>query len=116
MAKRTARSATAGKITPLFEGAEWSPLGGRDDERDQSYLRKVRPQSDNQRALMRATGVELFPTLAVGRRCRVRSGPLRDVEGVVLRWNDAWRLCIGVTLIGQSAMVEIDAALLEPLD
>jgi phosphate starvation-inducible PhoH-like protein len=65
MAKRSARAATAGKITTLFEGAEWDPLGGRDGDREQSYLRKVRPQSDNQRALMRAIQTHSL-TLALG--------------------------------------------------
>jgi phosphate starvation-inducible protein PhoH and related proteins len=65
MAKRSARVATAGKITALFEGAEWSPLGGRDADRDQSYLRKVRPQSENQRALMHAIETHSL-TLALG--------------------------------------------------
>jgi phosphate starvation-inducible protein PhoH and related proteins len=54
MAKRSARAVGAGKITALFEGGEWNPLDRRDDDRDQSYVRKVRPQSDNQRALMQA--------------------------------------------------------------
>jgi phosphate starvation-inducible protein PhoH and related proteins len=64
MAKRSARVATASKITPLFEGTDWDPLGGKED-RDQSYVRKVRPQSDNQRALMRAIDTHNL-TLALG--------------------------------------------------
>ncbi|HTH96437.1 MAG TPA: PhoH family protein [Stellaceae bacterium] len=32
----------------------WSPTREDDDERDQSYLRRVKPQSDNQRMLMQA--------------------------------------------------------------
>src|SRR5579863_7201438 len=58
MAKRTNRAVQArspgADIEPLF-GPGWHPLGvDRDDIREQSYLRKVRPQSDNQRALMEA--------------------------------------------------------------
>ncbi|MGO8917855.1 MAG: PhoH family protein [Stellaceae bacterium] len=58
MAKRSSRAAQArspeGKVEPLF-GPGWHPLGvERDAAREQSYLRKVRPQSDNQRALMEA--------------------------------------------------------------
>ncbi len=58
MAKRSSRTASArspeGKVEPLF-GPGWHPLGvERDSAREQSYLRKVRPQSDNQRALMEA--------------------------------------------------------------
>jgi phosphate starvation-inducible PhoH-like protein len=65
MAKRSARAATAGKITALFDGVGWDPLGGEDADRDQSYLRRVRPQSENQRALMRAIESHSL-TLALG--------------------------------------------------
>jgi phosphate starvation-inducible protein PhoH and related proteins len=72
MAKRSARVAAQprvhdGKITALFPG-EWDPVegrGGRDSDRDQSYVRKVRPQSDNQRALMEAIASHSL-TLALG--------------------------------------------------
>ncbi len=41
------------KVRALFpENAAWNPLGG--DERDKSYVRKVRPCSDNQRRLLEA--------------------------------------------------------------
>jgi phosphate starvation-inducible PhoH-like protein len=61
MAKRTARAVTArvpdANVEPLF-GDRWHPLGfgreGEEDDRDQSYVRKVRPQSPNQSALMAA--------------------------------------------------------------
>lgn len=57
--------------------------------------------------------VELYQGLQPGRRCRITSGPLRGVEGVVLQRCGRTRLYVGVSLIGQSATVEIDAALLE---
>jgi phosphate starvation-inducible protein PhoH and related proteins len=58
MAKRSNRDAQHRQqedaVEPLF-GPGWHPLGvTRDGTREQSYLRKVRPQSDNQRALMAA--------------------------------------------------------------
>jgi len=59
--------------------------------------------------------VELYQGLQPGRRCRVVSGPLRGVEGVVLQWSGRTRLYVGVSMIGQSATVEIDATLLEAL-
>ncbi|HWI27730.1 MAG TPA: PhoH family protein [Stellaceae bacterium] len=69
MAKRSTRAAQPrsqdGKVEPLF-GPGWHPLGvERDGEREQSYLRKVRPQSDNQRALMEAIERHSL-TLALG--------------------------------------------------
>jgi phosphate starvation-inducible protein PhoH and related proteins len=66
MAKRSSRAAQSvrsfeSKIEPLFgaepgHGRGWHPVAteGEEEHRDQSYVRKVRPQSDNQRTLMRA--------------------------------------------------------------
>ena len=69
MAKRSSRAAQPrpqeGSIEPLF-GPGWHPLGvEREGPREQSYLRKVRPQGDNQRALMEAIGRHNL-TLALG--------------------------------------------------
>jgi phosphate starvation-inducible PhoH-like protein len=72
MAKRSARNAAVhvqnATVTSLFEG-KWSPLGhgaaGDGDERDQSYRRTVRPQSENQRALMQSIEAHHL-TLALG--------------------------------------------------
>jgi phosphate starvation-inducible PhoH-like protein len=58
MAKRSSRVAHAhaplrdATVEPLFKG-DWHPLA-REPEREQSFLRKVRPQGENQRALMAA--------------------------------------------------------------
>lgn len=57
MAKRVARVAASKNepVVPLYPvEQDWSPLGDDDRQRDQSYVRKVRPQSDNQRRLLRA--------------------------------------------------------------
>ncbi len=69
MAKRSTREAHArsqdASVEPLF-GPGWHPLGvDRDNDREQSYLWKVRPQSDNQRALMEAID-QYNLTLALG--------------------------------------------------
>ena len=72
MAKRSARNtkivpAHEAKVTSLFNGG-WNPLGhgaAAGDDREQSYRRTVRPQSDNQRALVEAMAT--YPlTLALG--------------------------------------------------
>lgn len=57
--------------------------------------------------------VDLFPALRTGSRCRVKSGPLRGIEGVVLRRRGPWRVYIAVDFIAQSAEIEIDPMLLE---
>jgi phosphate starvation-inducible PhoH-like protein len=66
MAKRAARAAPSrhAPVVSLYPDAGWSPVDA-DDSRDQSYLRKVRPQSDNQRLLLRAVA-EHSLTLALG--------------------------------------------------
>lgn len=65
MAKRVARSAKSESVVPLYPAdADWHPLG-EEGSRDQSYVRKVRPQSDGQRALMEAVR-EHNLTLALG--------------------------------------------------
>ena len=59
--------AASAKVQPLFGPTEtWSPVSAEPAaERDRSYLRRVRPQSENQRRLMTAIdGFDL--TLALG--------------------------------------------------
>jgi transcription antitermination factor NusG len=48
------------------------------------------------------------PYLSVGRRVRVRNGPLADVEGILLRKKGKSRLILSVNLIGRSVAVEVD--------
>lgn len=64
-----------------------------------------------------ASGVfaEPCPFLSVGRRVRVRAGPLAGVEGIVMRRKNRLRLVISLELIQRAAMVEVDAADLDPL-
>src|SRR5260221_14058995 len=82
MAKRSARNAKVvhnheAKVTSLFDGG-WNPLGhgglghgglgqggAAGEDREQSYRRTVRPQSDNQRALVEAMTTHPL-TLALG--------------------------------------------------
>ena len=66
MAKRARLSAAKSEpVVTLYPDAGWSPLGDDDRHRDQSYLRKVKPQSDNQRALIAAIDAYSL-TLALG--------------------------------------------------
>jgi phosphate starvation-inducible protein PhoH and related proteins len=77
MAKRSARNAKIAqnhdaKVTSLFDGG-WNPLGhggmgqggAAGEDREQSYRRTVRPQSDNQRVLVEAMTTHPL-TLALG--------------------------------------------------
>ena len=60
--------------------------------------------------------VELFPALQVGQPCRITRGALQGVEGVVVRHGGRCRMYLSVSTLGQSAMVEVDAALLEVIN
>jgi transcription antitermination factor NusG len=57
--------------------------------------------------------VDLYAGLKQGQRCRVVRGSLQGLEGVVLRRRSLCRIYVGVEMLGQSAQVEIDPALLE---
>ncbi len=59
---------------------------------------------------------DLYAGLRRGRRCRVMRGSLAGLEGVVLRRRDVCRICVGVEVLGQSAELEIDPAMLELVD
>lgn len=65
------------------------------------------------RALECGAPVELFPAIQAGVRCRVASGPLMGVEGVVVERGPRTRVFLSVTTLGQSAVLEIDIGLLE---
>src|SRR5437016_2809632 len=54
------------------------------------------------------------PYLKVGRRVRVRSGPLEGCEGILTRKKSLARLALSVTLLQQSVIAEVDADCVEP--
>src|SRR6266851_164189 len=64
-----------------------------------------------------ASGVraEPHPYLTVGRRVRVKTGPLAGVEGVLKRKKNSARLVISLDLIMRSVAVDVEAADVEPL-
>jgi transcription antitermination factor NusG len=57
--------------------------------------------------------VEPHPYLTVGRRVRVKSGPLKGLEGILIRRRNAYRVVLSVELIQRSASVEVDVSDLE---
>ncbi len=81
-----------------------------DQEKLRQDLRNV------ERVIASGSPVDLYPGLRRGRRCRVTAGPLRDVEGIIVRRRGVSRVCVAVEFISQSAEVEIDAALLAPAE
>jgi transcription antitermination factor NusG len=59
--------------------------------------------------------VEPHPYLKVGRRARVKSGPLQGMIGILLRKKNLERFIISLDMIQRSISVEIDATQLEPI-
>jgi transcription antitermination factor NusG len=54
------------------------------------------------------------PYLQAGRRARVNSGPLRGLEGIILRQKNRTRFILSFDLIMRSVAVEIDQSILSP--
>jgi transcription antitermination factor NusG len=71
---------------------------------------------DSIRAIL-ASGARVLPWeyLKVGERVRIIDGSLRDVEGILVRERDAWRVVVGVELLQRSVAVEIDRDLVRPV-
>lgn len=68
-------------------------------------------------ALLSKAVIDRYPGLPAGSRCRIVSGPMRNIEGIVVERKCARaRMVIEVTILAQGALVEIDAELLEPLE
>jgi transcription antitermination factor NusG len=57
--------------------------------------------------------VEPHPFLKTGDWVRVRSGPLADIEGILVRKKSQFRLVLSVEMLGKSASVEVDLASVE---
>ena len=60
-------------------------------------------------------GVEPHPFLRCGDWVRVTSGPLADVEGILVRKKGSYRMILSAELLGKSISVEIDAFSVKPL-
>jgi transcriptional antiterminator RfaH len=79
------------------------------------------PDGDRLRADLRRffdlihAGAPLLPEarLIAGERVRVKAGPFRDQEGVVIRRNGKTRLLIAIDYLQQGASLEVDDCLLE---
>jgi transcription antitermination factor NusG len=65
------------------------------------------------RAAMETRKSEPHPLLICGKRVRIKVGPLRGLEGVILRQTRKLRLVVSVDCILQSFAVELEASDLE---
>jgi transcription antitermination factor NusG len=69
-------------------------------------------------AIRRLVGSELkynpHPYLRIGRKVRVRTGPLEGCEGILTRKKGFARLVLSIDLLQQSVIAEVDADCVEP--
>jgi transcription antitermination factor NusG len=66
-------------------------------------------------SLKNGVAAEPHPFLSVGRRVRVRAGPLAGLTGTLVEKKTKFRLVISIELIQRSLAVQIDAQDVEPL-
>ncbi|MGD0790744.1 MAG: UpxY family transcription antiterminator [Terriglobales bacterium] len=58
--------------------------------------------------------IEPHPYLVVGKRVRIKAGPMTGLEGVLVRKKNNFRVVLALDVIMQSVAVEVDADDLEP--
>ncbi len=66
-------------------------------------------------ALTKGARLDPHPHLKEGDLCRVIAGPMKGMEGILLRKKNQIKLILQVDILGQAAAMEIDADLLEPI-
>lgn len=96
------RVIASGRVANLIEASDQLRL-----DRELGHLR---------RALAVDGGLDPYPFLCAGRPVRVRSGPFKGVEGLVERYDPGSRLILQIHTLGRAASLEIDPALLDPID
>jgi len=57
--------------------------------------------------------MEPHPFLTIGRRVRIKGGPLTGAEGILIRRKNSFRVVLSLDLIQRSASVEVDASDIE---
>lgn len=69
-----------------------------------------------EKALISKAVIDNYPRLPIGSHCKIISGPMMGIEGIVIKRKDAKaRMVLEVTILGQGVVVEIDFDLLEPI-
>lgn len=67
------------------------------------------------KGLTQGVRAEPHPYLKVGKRVRVKHGPLTGMEGILVRKKEKFRLVVSLDLIMRSVMVEVDESDVAPL-
>jgi transcription antitermination factor NusG len=115
-------------MMPLFPGYVFfvGDASARYRALSTSHVANVIPVVDQERfvdeltqiehALSSPAGLDPFPYLKQGVRCRIKAGPLAGVQGIIIRRGGITRLVLQIDMLGQAVATEIDPELLEPLD
>lgn len=82
--------------------------------KDQAKL--IRELSQLHRVIREGNELDAYPDLAVGARCRVRTGPLEGIEGIVVRRDGKLRFVLSVTMLGRGAELQIEPELIESVE
>lgn len=113
--------------SPMFPGYVfcWTDTEGNRWLGQNRYTARLLPVPDQnqlvtqlrhlQSALQSGQLMEVLPFLETGRRVRVQAGPLRGLEGQVLRIKGHTRIVLNVDMIRESVAVEVDSSLLAPI-
>jgi len=64
--------------------------------------------------LAKAVSAEALPFLQTGNKVRIREGPLRGVEGIIVLVRGKPRIVLSATLLQRSVLVEVDSKWLAP--
>jgi transcription antitermination factor NusG len=67
-------------------------------------------------ALDQQVPLDPYPYLRAGVRAEVRSGPLRGLQGIIESRTHTHRLILQVDMLGRAVSLELDGAVLEPLE
>lgn len=69
-----------------------------------------------EKALLSKAIIDNYPRLPIGSYCRIISGPMMGIEGIVIdRYDAKARMVLEVTILGQGVVVEVDSDFLEPI-
>jgi transcription antitermination factor NusG len=71
--------------------------------------------ADLRTAVASGLALDVYPLLKEGRRVTVRQGPLKGVEGWLMKIKETYRVVVSVTILQRALSVELDACCVEPL-
>jgi transcription antitermination factor NusG len=92
---------TSGAVRILGRGGEIEPVPD--------------PEIDSVRLLLQSkTGCSPHPFVREGAWVRVRRGPLKDLEGLLVRVKSHSRLVVSIELLSQAVATEVDTSDVEP--